>query len=202
VEFDGHEGGLDNFSMNMRVPMQGDIKTRLGAYIDSFAQVFNLFSDLVIVTDDNANILFANGALSRVTGFEWKDVSGHNPADLWGGLLTQEQSERMWNRVKIEKKTYISMIRSKRKDSSLYWQELHIYPVLDDSGQVTMFIGFSLDITPRMMEEAEMKKRSAEVEVMNKYMVGRELKMEELKKEIVDLQKQLEELIAQQGVKE
>ncbi|MBI5468612.1 MAG: PAS domain S-box protein, partial [Deltaproteobacteria bacterium] len=47
-----------------------------------------------------------------------------------------------------------------------------------------MFIGVIRDVTQRRRLENELEQRLAEMERMNKVMVGRELKMEELRQEI------------------
>ena len=178
--------------MPIRIPIDAPAKKRVEEYIESFSTTFNLFSDMIIVTDSNANILFANEAMARVTGYSVGEVLNQNPGDLWGGQMEKGQYERMWARIKGEKKTYISVVRNKKKDGTLFWQETHIYPVLDDAtGEVLLFIGFAPDISERVLAEEEMHKRSIEMELMNKHMVGRELKIDDLKKEIVELKDQI-----------
>lgn len=52
-------------------------------------------------------------------------------------------------------------------------------------------MGVIRDITGRMKMEDELKNRLDEVERLNKLMVGRELKMEQFRKEIVRLRQRL-----------
>ena len=73
--------------MPIRIPIDAPAKKRVEEYIESFSTTFNLFSDMIIVTDSNANILFANEAMARVTGYSVGEVLNQNPGDLWGGQM-------------------------------------------------------------------------------------------------------------------
>jgi PAS domain S-box-containing protein len=158
---------------------------------DSFSATFELFSDMVIVTDTNANILFANTAAERVTGYALAEMMHRNPGDLWGGQMEKNHFERMWQRLKDEKKTYISVVKNRKKNGTVFWQETHIYPVLSDAGEVVLFVGFCPDVSERVIAEEEMHKRAVELELMNKSMVGRELRIVELKESVVLLKDQI-----------
>ncbi|HXK36740.1 MAG TPA: PAS domain S-box protein [Candidatus Paceibacterota bacterium] len=178
--------------MSIRIPVDSPAKRSVGEYIESFSSTFNLFSDMIVVTDSNANILFANEATARVTGYSVADAFNHNPGDLWGGQMEKELYERMWAWIKGEKKTYISVVHNKKKDGTLFWQETHIYPVLDDTtGEVLLFIGYAPDVSERVVAEEEMHKRAVEMELMSKHMIGRELRINDLRQEIVELKKQI-----------
>lgn len=59
----------------------------------------------------------------------------------------------MWHAIKVEKKPFVGEVQNKRKDGALYWQELHISPVLDREGTVRFFIGIEPNITDRKEKE-------------------------------------------------
>jgi PAS domain S-box-containing protein len=65
------------------------------------------------------------------------------------------------------------------------WFDEHVYP--SDQG-ISIYFN---DITDRKKQEEELKKHLAEIQKLNDLMVGRELKMIELKKEIQELKMQL-----------
>lgn len=110
---------------------------------------FDLLGDHVIITDENANILYANKAVERNTGFPLSESLGKNPGDLWGGKMPKEFYEKVWQTIKIEKKPFVGEVENKRKDGTAYWQEIHISPVLDENGEVKFFIGIEPNITDR-----------------------------------------------------
>jgi len=114
---------------------------------------FDLLRDHVIITDENANILYANKAAIENTGFSSEEIIGKNPGDLWGGVMPKEFYESMWNTIKVQKKPFVGEIKNKRKDGAEYWQEVHISPVLDKSGEAKFFIGIEPNITDKKQKD-------------------------------------------------
>ena len=126
--------------------------------IEPFKKAFDVLADHVIITDSNANILYANKAVERNTGFSQQETIGKNPGDLWGGNMPKEFYERMWRTAKKEKKSFVAEVQNKRKDGTMYWQELHISPILDGKGEVRFFIAIEPNITSRKEKERFKKK--------------------------------------------
>ncbi len=79
----------------------------------------------------------------------------------------------------------------RRKDGSTFWCEAVSKPLYDDEGKLVGFQGVSRDISERVKAEEILRKTMAEVEAFNKAMVGRELRMVELKEEINNLLAQM-----------
>ncbi len=73
------------------------------------------------------------------------------------------------------------------KDGNTRIYEVHGFPILDDNGNATQMIEYSLDITARKKTEKELKRKIVELERYKKITVERELKMIELKKRLKEL---------------
>lgn len=116
-------------------------------------KAFDEIGDHVVITDKDANILYANKAAERKTGFSETEMLGKNPADLWGGNMPKEFHKDMWHKIKDLKHPFVGEVRNKRKDGVECWQELHISPILDENGEVKFFIGIEPDITDRKTRE-------------------------------------------------
>ncbi len=114
---------------------------------------FEFLGDPVIITDEHANILFANKAMEKNTGFSREEVLGRNPGDLWGGQMPKEFYKDMWKEIKEKKLPFVGEVQNKRKDGTLYWQELHISPLLDEHGKVKFFIAIEPNITDKKERE-------------------------------------------------
>ena len=74
------------------------------------------------------------------------------------------------------------------------FSEVTAYPVLYEKercGNIVEFVHVTRDITERKRAEEKLEKHTEEIERLNKFMVGRELNMVELKKEINALLKEL-----------
>lgn len=152
----------------------------------------------ILITDakdpDNA-ILFANRGFSFLTGYSNKEVIGKNCRFLQG----EHTDKKMLGTIKesiLNKVSFEGEILNYKKDGTTFWNLLRITPVFDDNGVVTQFIGFQTDITERIQAEEETKNALRNLEKLNSFMVDRETKMAELKKEIAELKKQLPEVAA------
>ena len=103
-------------------------------------------SDHIIITDHDAVILYANEAVTKITGYRPEEIIGKTPR-LWGGQMPEKFYKRFWKRLKIDKKPFIGEIRNKRKNGESYDAEIKIAPVLSKSGAVKYFVGIERDIT-------------------------------------------------------
>ena len=162
--------------------------------IKSLEEAFDLLSDHVIITDADANIIYANEAVRGQTGYNPSEVIGKNPGKLWGGNMPKSFYEDMWKTIKVDKWPFVGEVKNKGKDGEEYWQELRIFPVLDGDGEILIFIGIEPNITARKNAEAKLKSKFGEIDKLNKFMLGRELKMAELKKEVELLKNRLTDI--------
>lgn len=178
----------------MRHPLDPKKLQTLREEIEPLTTGFDLLPDHVIVTDEHANIIYANKAVELSSGFKHDALVGKTPGDLWGGNMPREFYERMWHTIKVEKRPFVDEVRNVRKDGTEYWQELRISPVLADDGEVRFFIGIEPVITDKKRLEDENRDMYELTKRMNEFMVGRELKIDELKKQIASLQKEIEQI--------
>jgi two-component system, sensor histidine kinase and response regulator len=72
------------------------------------------------------------------------------------------------------------------------WIKTSKIPLVDAKGNTVGVLGTYEDITERKEAEGKLKQKNEELQEMNKLMVGRELKMVELKNEIATLKEQLQ----------
>lgn len=121
--------------------------------IDHFVTGFDLLDDHVIVTDLNGNILYANLAVEKHTGYKRDEIMGKNPADLWGGQMEPVQAAALWDSVKRQQKPWKGEVHNRHKDGTMFWQELHVTPVLDADAKAAYFIGIEPDISIRKAAE-------------------------------------------------
>ncbi|ODT45924.1 MAG: hypothetical protein ABS70_02030 [Nitrospira sp. SCN 59-13] len=71
-----------------------------------------------------------------------------------------------------------------RLDGTMGWVYSRAVPLFDQRGAIVEWFGAASDITHRKQAEAELKARNVELERFNQVMVGRELRMRDLKEEI------------------
>ena len=102
-------------------------------------------ADLAIsITDPKANILFANEAFSRVTGYGKDEIVGKNESALSNHTTPPELYKAMWTDLSAQK-PWSGKLLNRRKDGELYLAELTISPVVDGNGKTTHFLGMHRD---------------------------------------------------------
>ncbi|MDO9600933.1 MAG: diguanylate cyclase [Rhodocyclaceae bacterium] len=110
----------------------------------------------IVITDPDASIRWVNPAFEQLTGYPRDEAMGRKPADLVkSGLQDRAFYEEMW-RVILAGRTWRGEVINKKRDGSLYDEELTIAPVLDDSGVIRHFVGIKQDITARKRMQEEL----------------------------------------------
>lgn len=151
--------------------------------LDKFKLIVQNAGEHIIITDSHGIIIFANDAVEKITGYSNAEVIGQRPS-LWGGQMPKEFYDQMWDTIKNKKQRFTGEIHNKRKNGELYIAEADIAPILDSNGEVEFFVGIERDITKMRMSQKDINDKVKELNRMNNLMVGRELKMVELKKQI------------------
>ena len=118
---------------------------------------------IVIITDPNGNIEYANPKFSEVTGYSFEEVKWKNPRILNSGFHTKEFFSNLWNTI-LAGKTWQGEFRNKKRNGELYWENALISPIIDSDGKITHFVAVKEDITEKkkMIEELIEAKEKAE----------------------------------------
>ncbi len=98
----------------------------------------------ISITDLQANILYANRAFSKVTGYNSEEVIGKNESMLSNHTTPRLAYQALWGRL-IQKKSWSGLLVNRRKDDSLYLAELSVAPVLDTNDDVVYYLGMHRD---------------------------------------------------------
>jgi len=113
---------------------------------EAYSQAVDQADLAISITDARANILFANEAFTRVTGYSKDEIVGKNESTLSNHTTPPEIYKAMWADLSAQK-PWAGKLLNKRKDGGLYLAELSISPVVDASGKTTHFVGMHRDIT-------------------------------------------------------
>src|SRR5918993_4348410 len=97
-------------------------------------------------------LVYVNPAFERTTGYAAEEVLGRNCRFLQGDDRDQPALGEL--RAAVREGRHCSVVlRNYRKDGTLFWNELSIYPVRDEERRVTNFVGVQNDITERIRAE-------------------------------------------------
>jgi len=109
----------------------------------------------IVITDptlEDNPIIYVNPSFLELSGYTSQEVLGRNCRFLQGDDRRQEPLEILRSAIREEKPTTV-ILRNYRKDGQLFWNELTVSPVHDESGHLTNFVGIQNDITARIEAE-------------------------------------------------
>jgi PAS domain S-box-containing protein len=176
---------------------------------DLLASVTSYMYTVVIQDSKAVSTLHGPGCLA-VTGFSAEEYTAD--PDLWHRMILPEDRQAVLaaaGRVLIAKSPETFEHRIQHKDGSIRWVQTTLVPCVGPGGELLSYDGVITDITARKRAEEnilrlneeleqrvrartkELEQRNHELEQMNKAFVGRELRMEELKKRIAELEARL-----------
>lgn len=137
-----------------RVLEKTDIRrTQAEAESTRLATAVKHAGDAVLITDANGLIEYANPAFENITGYRMNEVCGKNPRMLNSGRHDSVFFENLWRTVKAGL-IWRGHIVNRKKDGSLYEEEMTISPITDAAGTVLNFVAVKRDVT----REATLKK--------------------------------------------
>jgi len=151
--------------------------------------VLDLIGEPIFVKDENFKFVIANKALCTILGMKESDILGKT----LGESLPKDQMKHF---LAVDKKVLdtgeqnISEEPLTGKGNKILTIITTKTRLIDENGN-KFLIGVIHDITKKKEAEDALKEKNKQTEQMNASMVGREIKMSELKKEIDDLKKQL-----------
>lgn len=126
-------------------------KLPLGMMLETaLEQAYNpaLITDADFV-NDGPNILYANPAFCKMTGYSLEQLLGRNPRFLQGERTDRQVIDRL--RTAITNGEFFSGATvNYRQDGSPYYVEWNITPIVDQQGNITHFLSMHQDLSGRI----------------------------------------------------
>ena len=121
-----------------------DIADRVPPHI--FRQAVEQAALAISITDARANIMYANAAFHRTTGYGADEIVGHNESILSYRVTPKLVYETLWAQIQRQR-PWNGLLVNKRKDGSRYLADVTITPVVGEEGLTTHFLGMQRDVT-------------------------------------------------------
>ena len=106
----------------------------------------------IVITDANGTILWVNPAFGELTGYSREEAAGRNPRILKSGVQTEVFYRQMWETITAGG-VWRGELLNRRKDGSLYLEEMTITPVRGAKGSIEHFVAVKQDTTARHRQE-------------------------------------------------
>jgi PAS domain S-box-containing protein len=117
----------------------------------------------IVIASREGRIIWVNPAFTRLTGYLASEVIGENPRFLRSGLHDAVFYQKLWNTI-LSREVWHGEIVNRRKDGTLYTEEMTITPVCDAQGTLSHFIAIKQDITVRKRAEQDLFFKTALLE--------------------------------------
>jgi PAS domain S-box-containing protein len=144
----------------------------------------------IIMVGENLKVSFMNAEAERITGY----TLGEMKSKKWFDVLPVKEVPRV---LAIGAKAMMKHISFevdfpiKRRDGEVRTIRTRATVIRNESRQDKQYVGFIVDMTDELLAKKEMSRKTEELANINRFMMNREVKMAELKTEIVRLKKLL-----------
>lgn len=112
--------------------------------------------DLVVITDRDGRIEYANPSFERMTGHKYEDVRGKAMSILCSGRHDRKFYQNLWNTI-LEGKPFAEVFLNRKKNGGIYYEEKTITPIKDGQGEIINFVSTGKDISERMVVQEKLQ---------------------------------------------
>ena len=120
------------------------------------AEAINQAGQAVVITDRDGNVLYVNAAFTSMTGYSSREIVGKSTRLLKSGKQEPSYYADLWKTVTAGRNWHGELI-NRRKDGSLYTEELTIAPVRDSEGDIIRYIALKQDVTQQREQEKSLR---------------------------------------------
>lgn len=125
-------------------------------------------TDSVIITDTSAEIQYANPAFEKMTGYAKEELIGKNTRILNSGIHSDSFYETLWKTISSGRIWHDEII-NKKKDGSLYTEEMTITPVIDRNHKIVNYVAIKRDISDKKELEKKLDQLRKEYEAFMRH---------------------------------
>lgn len=131
-------------------------------------------ANAIIITDIKGIVKWVNPAFTRLTGYSFTEIVGNSLKMLSSGEQGSDFFKNMWTKI-LGGEVWHDEVVNRRKDGSLYTEEMTITAVRDMQGKIAQFVAIKHDISERKRLEQIVK--SANERMEGELNVARDIQM-------------------------
>ena len=138
---------------------------KVESYLRLQSSALQAAANAIVITDSKGVIEWANEAFATISGYSISEAIGLDPGFLKSGKHSDHFYRDLWQTI-TSRKVWHGEIINRRKDGSLYDEEMTITPILDPEGEIVHFIAIKQDITERKRAEQALHESHQFIEVI------------------------------------
>ena len=110
----------------------------------------------IVITDQNGTIVWANLAVSKLTGYPLEELIGRKTSLFNSGIHDKDFYHEMWQTIQSGAVWRGHMI-NRKKDGSLYHEEMTITPIKNKNGKIVNYFAVKEDVTAIRAAQEKLK---------------------------------------------
>ena len=142
---------------------ESDDQGQVDAILQLRVAALDVAANSVVITDQRGIIQWVNAAFTKLTGYSAAEAIGQNPRILKSGKHDDQLYSNMWS-VILSGMVWRGEVINRRKDGSLYIEEMTITPVRAAGGSISNFFAVKEDITARKQAEDSLRSSQAKLQ--------------------------------------
>ncbi|HQT24036.1 MAG: hypothetical protein B7X86_14175 [Sphingobacteriales bacterium 17-39-43] len=132
-------------------------KKKMVEELEQLSLVANKVNNGVIISDNNSNVIWANEASEKITGYSLDDLKGRKLGDVLKGKETDTEVILNARELTKSKQSFSVDLLAYRKDGTPIWLSILNSVILDKDGNIDKEVEVIIDITERKKSELELE---------------------------------------------
>ncbi|MEO1679235.1 MAG: EAL domain-containing protein [Pseudomonadota bacterium] len=128
------------------------------------ADISERLNDVIVATDLDGRLTWANHALTEKTGYRLDEVMGRSPGSFLQGPDTDPEVRAEIGRALAMRQPIRREVLNYTKSGTPYWNLLSISPQVDGRGRPYRFVAIATDITLAKRAQEEILRAKSEIE--------------------------------------
>lgn len=124
---------------------------------------FEAAAHATLIANRNGMIVWVNPAFTAITGYTAEEALGQRTNLQKSGQQDATFYDDLWATI-IAGQTWRGVLLNRRKDGSLYSEQMAITPIRDNAGEITHFVAVKEDITEAVRMQALLRRTSERYE--------------------------------------
>lgn len=129
------------------------------------SQILETSNSMLMTTDPDRNIIWANPSFCRTTGFSMEEILGKNPGALLQGEKSDKETIQRFKEAIRKNESFNCELLNYKKDGTTYWAEIKCQPLLNEKGELEGFFAIEEDITERKETEVLLSENKLRLEL-------------------------------------
>ncbi len=151
--------------------------------LNQFSLAVHQSSNLIVITNEQAEIEFVNDAFTHTTGYALDEVRGQNARLLASGLTPPDTFTVLWQTL-TDGHAWRGELINRRKDGAIFVAEQMISPIRQADGRIAHYLSILQDITEQKQLADELKRHRHHLEELVAERTN-ELKMAEMRTRLI-----------------